>query len=180
MQALKNPVAMKRALDKELSERKLINFIKAGWEQLEPGNKLTINWGMEAICDHLEAVTRGEIRKLLINIPPGTSKSMTTNVFWPAWEWGPKNCPHYRYMNVAHEVNLAMRDNKRSRDLILSDWYKNIWGEQFSFKADQNQKSNFENTKTGFRISCPANSLTGRRGDRVIYDDPHSVSKCRS
>jgi predicted phage terminase large subunit-like protein len=171
---------LRRDLDRFDSKKSLMNFIKLGWHTIEPGNELKANWGMEAICDHLEAVTRGEIRRLLINIPPGTSKSLTTNVFWPAWEWGPKGLSHYRYVNAAHEVNLAVRDNRRCKNLIQSDWYQGIWGDSFSFSADQNQKQNYENTKTGFRQSSPATSMTGKRGDRVIFDDPHSVSKAES
>ena len=167
-------------LDKVESERRLIDFIKRGWGELERGNKMVPNWGMEAICDHLEAVTYGQIRKLLINIPPGTSKSLTTNVFWPAWEWGPKNLPHHRFINAAHSENLAIRDNRRCKNLIKSDWYQEKWGDRFGFSADQNTKANYENTETGFRVSSPATSMTGKRGDRVIFDDPHSVSQAES
>ncbi len=168
------------ALDKYESEKSLINFMKLAWSQLEPGIEFVPNWGVSAICDHLEAVTSGEIRRLLINVPPGCTKSMTTNVFWPAWEWGPKGLPHYRYINVSHEKSLAMRDNVRCRSLINSEFYQKHWGDLFSFKRDQNEKSNYENDKTGFRQSTPAISITGKRGDRVIYDDPHSVSKAES
>lgn len=178
--ALQNPELLRRELDRADCEDKLINFVRLGWNALEPGNPMVANWGMEAICDHLEAVTRGEIRRLLINIPPGTSKSLTTNVFWPAWEWGPMNLPHYRYINAAHSENLAIRDNRRCKMLINSDWYQDLWGDRFAFSVDQNQKANYENTATGFRQSSPATSMTGKRGDRVIFDDPHSVSQAES
>lgn len=173
--ALTNPNLALDALDKYESEASLLNFMKLGWQALEPGVKFVPSWGVEAICDHLEAVTRGEVRKLLINVPPGCTKSMTTNVFWPAWEWGPKGLPHYRYISFAHERDLAIRDNVRCRNLIKSDWYQKHWGESFDFKNDQNAKVYYENTSTGWRQACAAGSLTGRRGDRVIGDDPHSV-----
>ena len=163
------------ALDKYESEKSLLGFIRCGWKALEPGQSFVSNWGLEAICDHLEAVTRGEIKRLLINVPPGCTKSMSTNVFWPAWEWGPIGLPHYRYISFSHEQNLATRDNVRCRNLIQSEWYQALWGDQFGFKHDQNAKVYYENDKTGWRQSCAARSLTGRRGDRVIGDDPHSV-----
>ncbi len=104
-----------------------------------------------------------------------TRNSMTTSVFWPAWEWGPRNLPHYRYINFSHEQNLAIRDNVRGRNLVNSEWYQGLWGDRFTFDTDQNAKVYYENDKTGWRQACPASSLTGRRGDRVIGDDPHSV-----
>lgn len=173
--ALSNPKQAIDALDRYESENSLLHFMKLGWHTLEPGVKFVPNWAVHAICDHLEAVTRGEIRRLIINVPPGCTKSMTVSVFWPAWEWGPKNLPYYRYINFSHERDLAIRDNVRCRDLILSEWYQNLWGSLFTFKADQNAKIYFENSSTGWRQACAAASLTGRRGDRVIGDDPHSV-----
>lgn len=173
--ALANPKQAIFALDQYESENSLLYFMRLGWHALEPGVVFNPNWGVHAICDHLEAVTRGEIRRLIINVPPGCTKSMTVSVFWPAWEWGPIGLSHYRYINFSHEQGLAIRDNVRCRDLILSEWYQSLWGHSFAFKADQNAKIYFENTKTGWRQACAAASLTGRRGDRVIGDDPHSV-----
>lgn len=173
--ALANPSLALDELDKYESENSLLRFMSLGWHALEPGVEFVPNWGVEAVCDHLEAVTHGHIRRLLINVPPGCTKSMTTNVFWPAWEWGPKNLPHYRYISFAHEQKLAVRDNVRCRSLVQSEWYLKHWGETFGFRRDQNAKEYYENTRTGWRQACAAKSLTGRRGDRVIGDDPHSV-----
>lgn len=178
--ALSNPKSALAALDKYESEHSLLNFMKLGWHALEPGIEFVPNWGVHAICDHLEAVTRGDIRRLLINVPPGCTKSMTTNVFWPAWEWGPKVLPHYRYISFAHEQSLATRDNVRCRTLINSEWYQELWGDKFDWKSDQNAKIYFENTRTGWRQSCPADSMTGKRGDRIIGDDPHTVKAAES
>lgn len=173
--ALANPSQYLLDLDKYESEQSLLNFMKLGWHCLEPGVEFVPNWGVQAVCDHLEAVTRGQIRRLLINVPPGCTKSMSTNVFWPAWEWGPMNLPHYRYISFAHEMTLATRDNVRCRSLINSDWYQMLWGDNFGWEKDQNGKEYYVNTATGFRQACAAKALTGRRGDRVIGDDPHSV-----
>lgn len=174
-QAMTNPRLALDALDKYESEQSLLNFMSIAWHALEPGVKFVPNWGVHAVCDHLEAVTSGQIRRLLINVPPGCTKSMTTNVFWPAWEWGPMNLPHYRYISFAHEQGLATRDNVRCRSLINSEFYQKHWGDNFDWKSDQNAKIYYENTKTGWRQSCAPGSMTGKRGDRVIGDDPHSV-----
>ncbi len=170
-----NPELALQMLDMQDCEDSLLDFMRLGWAALEPGVQFVANWGVEAICDHLQAVTEGHITRLLINVPPGCTKSMTTSVFWPAWEWGPRNLPHYRYINFSHEQNLAIRDNVRGRSLVNSEWYQSSWGDRFCFNTDQNAKVYYENDKTGWRQACAAASLTGRRGDRVIGDDPHSV-----
>lgn len=178
--ALANPRAALAELDKYESEQSLLNFMTLGWHALEPGVQFVANWGVHAICDHLEAVTRGDIRRLLVNVPPGCTKSMTTNVFWPAWEWGPMALAYHRFISFSHEQNLATRDLVRCRNLINSEWYQNLWGDKYNWKSDQNAKIYYENDKTGWRQACAADSMTGRRGDRVIGDDPHTVKGAES
>ena len=175
-------------VDKALCGKSLANFVRLAWHVVEPGQPYVHGWHIDFICAHLEAITN-ELRlddgsiynRLLINIPPGTMKSLLTNVFWPAWEWGPKNKPHLRYVCAAHKVeNLSARDSRRMRLLITSEWYQQRWGASVNLAADQNEKLNFQNTAGGFRIATAINSLTGIRGDRVIIDDPHSVDSAAS
>jgi len=119
--------------------------------------------------------------RLLVNVPPGTSKSLLLNVFWPAWEWGPRAMPHLRYVCAAHKIeNLSARDSRRMRQLITSEWYQSHWGDRVQLARDQNEKLNFVNGAQGFRIATAITSLTGIRGDRVIIDDPHSVDSAAS
>jgi len=167
-------------VEKEKSERSLLQFMKLGWHVLEPNMPFVPNYAVYAICDHLEAVARGDIRRLLMNVPPGTTKSMTTCVFFPAWEWGPLNKPQLRFLTYSHEKGLSTRDSVRSRDLMQSDWYQSKWGHRFGWKSDQNAKEYYENTSTGWRRSNSSEGLTGRRGDRVIGDDPHTVKGAES
>ena len=122
---------------------------------------------------HLEAVSAGEINRLLINVPPGTMKSLAVGVLWPAWEWGPRAQPQLRYVGAAHAQDLAVRDNMRMRRLVKSEWYQRLW--PIGLAADQDAKLKFENAATGFRAAVAATAMTGHRGDRVLYDDPHSV-----
>ena len=107
-------------------------------------------------------------------------KSLMTNVFWPAWEWGPRNMPHLRYVCASHSMNLATRDSTKMRRLIVSDWYQSLWGDRVVLTGDQNAKTKFENTSTGFREAVAAGGITGARGDRVIIDDPLSVEDASS
>ena len=176
------------AISKAKCERSLVEFVRQAWHTIEPGAEYTHGWHIDFIAEHLEAITNGEelpdgkpYNRLLINIPPGTMKSLIVNVFWPAWEWGPKNMAHLRYVCAAHKVeNLSARDSRRMRQMILSDWYQARWGDRVKMSKDQNEKLNFTNSAGGFRIATAMTSLTGIRGDRVLIDDPHSVDSAMS
>ena len=167
-----------QAIEREACSRSLSTFVRRAWHTLEPGQPYLHGWHLDAIASHLEAVTDGRISRLLINVPPGTMKSMMVSVFWPAWEWGPKGAPHTRIIGASHEEGLATRDTMKMRRLIQSEWYQRLW--PTAFAGDQNQKTFFENAGTGWRQACAVASMTGRRGDRVIWDDPHSVEDAYS
>ena len=113
------------AISKRKCELSLAEFIRQSWHIVEPGQPYVHGWHIDAICAHLEAITDGVefedgslYNRLLINIPPGTMKSLTVGVFWPAWEWGPCNMPHMRYVCASHTQDLAVRDGLRMRRLI--------------------------------------------------------------
>ena len=151
-------------VERELCKRSLAHFAQRAWHVLEPAAELKWGWALDAICLHLEAVTNGEILRLLMNVPPGSMKSLLTGVIWPAWEWGPRGMPEMRFVGTAHEETLAIRDNRKCRDLITSDWYQKLW--QIEMAADLNGKREFGNTKKGFRQARSFTSMTGVRGDR--------------
>lgn len=180
---LANPDAARQRLDwldqREDAEKSLRDFVKLAWHVVEPSEKLVWTWTMDAIVDHLEAVTAGDIRKLLINVPPGFSKSMLVNVLWPAWEWIRR--PDLRYISWAYNQTLTIRDNRRCRHVIESDLYQSMWGDRFQLAGDQNAKVRFDTDKMGFRIATSVGGMgTGERGHRNIIDDPHSVQGAES
>jgi predicted phage terminase large subunit-like protein len=165
-------------VEREACKRSLATFAEEAWHVLEPSTPLKWGWALDAVCEHLQAVTAGQIRSLLINVPPGCMKSLLTGVIWPAWEWGPKGMPHLRYLGTAHKQDLAIRDNMKCRRLIQSEWYQARWPTVLT--ADNNAKLRFENDATGFREAMAFTSMTGSRGDRVILDDPLSVDDAKS
>ncbi|WP_234907701.1 phage terminase large subunit [Rhizobium rhizogenes] len=157
--------------------KSLSGFVREAWHVIEPSIPYVHGWHIDAICAHLEAVTNGDINRLLINVPPGTMKSLLCGVFWPAWEWGPRAMPSMRYLGASYSEDYAKRDNRRMRDLITSEWYRALWPEIVLTRSGEMA---FANTKTGFRQGVPFSRLTGGRGDRVIIDDPHSVDSAES
>ncbi|QDP67011.1 MAG: putative terminase large subunit [Prokaryotic dsDNA virus sp.] len=166
-----------REIDRELSSRSLAGFVRRAWSQIIP-DRLQWNWHIEAVCEHLEACATGDIKRLLVNVPPGTSKSTLIGVMYPAWLWGPAGQSNHRYIGAAHEQNLAIRDNRMMRELITSEWYQSIW--PLGLKGDQNEKLYFENERRGFRQACAVKSMTGRRGHTIAWDDPLSPEKAHS
>jgi predicted phage terminase large subunit-like protein len=150
---------------------RLSDFIRDGWHVVDPGLPILWNWHIDAISEHLEAVARGEIRKLVINIPPGHAKSIIVAVMWPAWMWIWK--PEWRALFSSYAQELANRDSVRCRDVISSPWYQEQFAPRWRLKGDQNVKSYFANSRQGFRLSLSASGkTTGHRGDTIIVDDP--------
>lgn len=166
-------------IDLELARRHLSNFVQLMWSDVEPGRDLIWDWPLDAMCEHLEAVSNGQILNLIINVPPRFLKSTIVSVMWPAWEW--LHRPMLRYLTASYDKTLATRDGVRSRRLIRSSKYRLLnLGEEgdqkFYFEADQNLKSSYENNRTGTRICVsPSSGATGYGGDRIMVDDPHNV-----
>jgi predicted phage terminase large subunit-like protein len=171
-----------RVLDIELDRRRAAAsfgyFVRKAWHVVEPGKGIKWGWALDAMADHLMAVAKGQIRNLLINVPPGMMKSRMCGVMFPAWEWGPIDKPHIRFLGTSHKQDLAVRDNLACRRLIKSEWYQERWPVRVT--NDQNTKMKFENDALGFREAMAFTSMTGSRGDRVLLDDPHSVDQANS
>lgn len=157
--------------------RSLSGFVREAWHVLEPTARYAHNWHIDAICDHLEAVTDGSINRLLINVPPGSSKSLLVSVMFQAWEWGPCGLASQRYLTTSFNDIPVKRDTRKCRDLMLSDWYQALWPE---VKLNRTGETSFSNTKTGTREGVSFGSLTSQRGDRLIVDDPHSTETAES
>ena len=163
-----------QVVDKTLAERSLKHFIRQAWHIVEPSTEYVHGWHIDEVCEYLEAISRGEIRKLIINIPPRHMKSLTVSVFWPCWEWIDK--PWMRWLFSSYAEDLSKRDSQKCRRIIQSPWYQQNWGDKVRVESDQNQKQRFENTATGVRIATSVNALgTGEGGNRIVVNDPHNV-----
>ena len=159
--------------------RSLREFIRSSWGTIEPGRDFYDNWHIDAIADHLQAVVKGDIKRLIINIPPRHMKSISVAVALPAWTWTIQ--PEKKFLYASYAGSLSIRDSVKCRRLIDSRWYKNHFGNTFKLTSDQNQKQRFENDKTGQRIATSVDgALTGEGGDIIIIDDPHNVREAES
>lgn len=171
---LRNP----HILEAETIRRSFREFIKPAWQALEPDTPLLWNWHIDCLAEHLEAVSYGQINRLLINIPPRFLKSRICTTMWPCWEW--TNWPHYSYLFSSYAQELSRDHSRDRRDIITSPWYQERWP-FIKIRDDQGEIIHFRNTKGGTMFSRgTAGTSTGKGGRRVIVDDPHNVKKAES
>lgn len=165
---------------KEFAPLPLSEFVRSAWPILEPSTPYLSNWHIDTIADVLTAVTHGELQHLVINVPPGAMKSLLCCVLWPAWEWA-EISPSSRWLFSSYDKSLSTRDSVKCRRVIKSDWYQERYGHLFRLTGDQDVKTLFENSATGFRMATSVGgSGTGNRADRVVVDDPHKVTEADS
>uniref|UniRef100_A0A6M3J0T1 Putative terminase n=1 Tax=viral metagenome TaxID=1070528 RepID=A0A6M3J0T1_9ZZZZ len=157
-------------------EMSMAAYVRGAWGVLHPAQKLVWSWHLDAICEHLEACSTGQIRRLIINVPPGTGKSIITSVFWPTWTWSWR--PWSSWLTASYGQPLATRDAVRSRRLLTSSWYRERWGHLFHLTSDQNQKTRYENSLRGWRLATSVGgSVPGERADFRLLDDPHKTDQ---
>lgn len=144
------------------------------------------------MAEHLEAVIVGDIRRLLICIPPRHMKSLITCVSWPAMVWAldpskgkwsnaPLAGPGTKFLSLSYGMTLSTRDAVKSRWLMESPWYQDRWGHRWKFRGDQNAKDRYVNDKGGHRIPSAVMGLgTGEGGDIIVVDDAHNVLDAES
>lgn len=170
--------ATRHELIKLRCEKHFLDFVELMWPAVDPGQPFVRGKVQEAIALHLEAVHHGRIKNLLANVPPGSTKTYLVNVFFPAWEWGPRNRPDLRYMSWAYSPELSQKANEDCRKIIKHHVYQRFWGDRFQLEKDSDAKSYYANNKGGWRRSSSVRgAATGFRADRLIWDDPHNVKE---
>jgi len=155
-------------------------FAKAAWHIIEPGKKYVSGWHLDAIAEHLQAVIEGDIKRLLVNMPPRHGKSSYISTLIHPWSW--LQNPSLRWLCASYALNLATRDNLKCRRIIKSRWFQARYGHLFELTKDQDAKMKFENNFSGYRqaVSVGAAGTTGEGGDILVIDDPHPIEQKRS
>lgn len=166
-------------------EGSLARFVAAAWPSFDPSPYHPC-WAIEALCEHLQAVTEGQIKNLLVNFPPRCAKTSVTSICYPAWVWAQRSLtyrtgPRVRFLCGSYNHDLALTNSTMTRRLILSPWYQSLWGDRFELRVDQNTKTKFDTTSGGTRIATSVGgSLLGIGGDIIIIDDPHNTESVES
>lgn len=166
------------ALNKILAEKSLAEFLKQMWTSIDP-HPYVHGWHIDVICEHMMHVVNGDIKRILINIPPRHMKSIGISVGLPAWAWISK--PALQFLYSSYASSLSIRDGIKCRRVIDSPLYQSRWGDRFALTSDQNTKIRFDNDKGGYRLSTSVDGMTtGEGGDIVVIDDPNNVKESES
>lgn len=173
------------AIDRVDCEESLYTFLLHAWPHMDPA-PFKGNWHIQAIAEHLQAVVDGEIKRLIINVPPRSTKTSLCSVALPAWTWaqpesGPTSGPGVRFMYVSYGEELSLEHSVYCRRLIKSEWYQHHWGDRYELLSDQDTKHKFANDKGGERqITSIGARVTGRGAQIVIIDDPNATNEALS
>lgn len=159
----------------EKGRRSLKEYIKFMWSVIEPTTPFVDNWHIDCFTDHLTHLS--EIRNLLVNVPPGTSKSLIFTVFYPSWKW--LHEPSSRWLFASYNRELSEKFSNLNRRLYESTKFQRHFGNLFSLT--KSTEDTIENHKTGYRKALSVGSTaTGEKGNYCIVDDPHNADEADS
>lgn len=172
MEELPDLVGVEREIGAKMG---LVPFVRMAWPIVEPGRPYLHNWHIDVVAEHLEAVYAGQIRRLVINIPPGCMKSLLTSVFWPIWIWIRE--PKFRFICASYDVGITIRDARKHIQIMESEWFQERWGSRITLAGNHagwnTAAGFFTNLQGGFRFSTSVGGpVTGRHADCQIIDDP--------
>ena len=175
----------------------LYDFLQMFWDEASTDNFKT-NWHIPYICEELERLAddvgnnRPAKKELIINVPPGTTKTMMCSVMFPAWCW--TRWPHMKFITASYSASLSLESAEKSRDLIRSEKFQRLYP-HLGIREDKDKKSNFElfrrvpgvpgksprTVKGGNRFSTSVGgTLTGYHGHILIIDDPLNPEQAAS
>jgi predicted phage terminase large subunit-like protein len=159
----------------ELCRRSFYRFLKEFWHILV-AEEPVLNWHVKYLCDELQEVAElvfagfPKEYDLVINVPPGSTKSTICSQAFPAWCWTRMGSAKFICGSYAHQV--ALKDSLKTRDVVQSEQYQR-WFPGIELREDENTKGLFTNTQMGFRLSVGVGGLvTGYHGHFILVDDP--------
>jgi len=162
------------AVTAELCRRSLRKFVRSIWPLIDPA-PFVPSWHIDAICDHLAYVVLGDIRNLMINVPPRSSKSSICSVAFPAWVWCDQ--PEEQFLCASYASELAKLDAAKMRRLVESEWYQARYPNVIIL-SDENRVDRFSTVAGGYRTTISVGSrTTGLGGNYLILDDPHNTAE---
>ena len=153
-------------------------FVMKVFNEVSAGVEYKDNWHIDIICDELINMYEGNHNRSIINIPPRYLKSIICSVAWPAYLLGKD--PTTNIICVSYSGELAEKFAHDCRNVMLSDWYSELFPLTHLHKSRQGV-NDFETTRGGGRQATSiGGTLTGRGGDWIIIDDPLKPSDAMS
>ena len=171
---------------KEACEGSLYTYLRHAWPHFE-ATPFVGGWALEAICEHLEALALGEIDKLLVNVPPRSSKTTACMICYPTWTWArpydprwPRMGPQVRFLMGAYSARKAQQDAVTARRLIGSRWYRAFWGDRVRIAPDRDNAEQYDTLVGGSRISTGIAESLGKGGLIRGLDDPQKTDEAEA
>jgi len=178
-QLMNSNEALNKVKQISILRRSYYDFFIWAWDIIEPATPLVDNWHIKYLCDLLQieveriAAKKPKTKDLIINIPPRSLKSMIITITLNAWAW--LRYPQLKFISASYNSSLAIEHAVKTRRIIESNEYQEIYLNSFKMTGDQNVKSMFENNKFGFRKSVgTGGGVTGSGADILLIDDPIS------
>lgn len=165
-----------KVLQKLCCEDSMMEMVEATWDMVVDRPLKQVPH-IDLLCNHLEATARGEISRLLVNIPPSVGKSTIIAVIWPLWIW--TWWPTARFIFFCYDRDLLVRDSLLCKSIFQSDWYQRNWGNSCG-PGDKDQQLWFSNSSGGDRQSKLVGKGTGHHPDFIVVDDPQSRDGAKS
>lgn len=158
-------------------KQSLYEFVKGSWHIVEPNREFVTNWHIEVLCQHLQDIADGKVKRSIINIPPGTMKTLLVSVFFPCWLWA-RN-PRTKILTASYSRDRAFDANMAGRKIIRSPWFQQYW--PLRLKADQDEKGRFDSVAGGWRIATSVEGEgTGLHPDFILIDDASTATDAQS
>ncbi|MDR2764334.1 MAG: terminase family protein [Tannerella sp.] len=163
--------------------RDLFYFLKTFWSVIireEP----VFNWHIPYLCNELQMLGECIIRReekpydLIVNVPPGSTKSTVATIMFPAWLWA--NDPTLRIISNSYSTDLSEDHASKSRDIVMSELYRLLFP-HVEIRHDSSGKSKYDTTQGGERrATSTSGGITGKHAHVIINDDPQDPRQAES
>lgn len=153
-------------------------FIQEAWHVIEPSVPFETNFHIKHIADKMQQVVERIARReprdkdMMFNVPPGSTKTTILIVMLPVWAW--LVMPSMRIITASFELDRAITPATKSRDIIQSEWFVQLFGDRLWLRRDFNKKTEYVNNHSGRRFvtSVTSGNVTSVHGDLFLIDDP--------
>lgn len=176
MSASRGSEALDRAVLREGLRHDLVTFTARCFQTVVPGERFLLSWHLQAIANKLDQVRRGNVRRLIIAMPPRSLKSVCASVALPAFVLG--HDPARKVICVSYSDSLAGKHADDCRRVMESDWYRELFPDT---RITRKTAAEIVTTRRGVRLTTSiGGTLTGRGGNLIIVDDPMKAQDAMS
>lgn len=172
-----------RAVQADECRQSFYYFLQTFWGVIIPEVPV-FNWHIKYLCDELQKLSYYIVNRMpkpydiIINIPPGSTKSTIVTIMWHPWLW--TQDARLRVISNSYSGDLSLEHASKSKDIITSDLYRLLFPEVM-IRHDKSGKGSYENIKGGARYSTSTGgTITGKHAHIILNDDPVNPKQAES